>query len=662
MAAWELGEDNPANAEARARQESSWSSSQIDGRKHYSLREQLQLQKPAIINALEDYRRVRMLHDSMRCASGTTAEHDEAAAGADAAHDTATSLLEKLTPELMELIVDAAMPGQGPVVPAMSAVEALSAPAGHAHRHFSLFIRARPLSAQEKSFGEYTSVRVERCLNTGTNRNPDAACGAGSRLVVHDTKLARTGRRMTVTHHWFGADRVFGPQCGHDAVDRTVLQPLLSQATSGCGDGTVILYGQTGSGKTHTLMGMLAHVQAFLDREQPRPVALSFFEVASGAGHADACLDLLCGRKPLKLLADQNETVHARGARTVIVRSGEELRHALVGALALRSTLATEANAVSSRSHAVCTLRFAEEELVDQSAGAPADESGEGDTQLPAARPAAPRPGRTLRLVDLAGSERNYETHRMTSREFQRESAAINHGLMALKDCFREAARLCGEALADSKPQVWQPSPGSGRAPAPRPECVDKSADRSKFGIPQRLATPAEGARMPYRASMLTRVLRSCFADPAHRTSVVATVAPGAQSVLHTLSTLHQVSLMAPHAWSRACTVDVPMRSQDGASFSYAGVPVHEWTAEQVIEWLTNVDGGRFSQVVVPAGTTGMKLLQSSPTLSEMVESEQAAGREDGESWYVSSGAAIGRALFTALREAQRREGFRGAT
>lgn len=662
---FELGEDNPANAEARARQESSWFGSQIDGRKHYSLREQLQLQKPAIINSFRDYCRVRTLHDSMRRASGTQGEDDEAAAVVAAAHNTAAPLTEKLTPELMELIVDAAMPGQGPVVPAMSVVETLnsrSALAEQTSRHFSLFIRARPLSAQEESLGEYSSMRVERRLETGIKRNPDAACGAGARLVVHSTKLARTGRRMTVTHHWFGADRVFGPKCGHDAVDGTVLQPLLCRAASGDGDATVILYGQTGSGKTHTLMGMLAHVQAFLDQDQSRHVALSFFEVANGAGRADACLDLLCGRKPLKLLADEEETVHARGARTVVVRSGEELRHALAGALALRSTLATEANAVSSRSHAVCALRFLEAEQAEPVAPTPGDATGGGGVQSPASRPAALKPGRTMRLVDLAGSERNYETHHMTSREFQRESVAINQGLMALKDCFREAARLRREVVAVNEPQVWQHPPGSGPVAVPRREAVERSPDCSQTSIQQRLARPAEATRMPYRASMLTRVLRSCFADPAHRTSVVATVAPGAQSVLHTLSTLQHVSLMAPHAWAEACTVDVAMRHQDGASFSYVGVPVHEWTAEHVTEWLTNVDGGRFSQVVVPAGTTGVKLLQIVPTLTEMIESEQAAGREDGESWYVSSGAAIGRTLFAALREAQRREGFRGAT
>lgn len=50
--------------------------------------------------------------------------------------------------------------------------------------------------------------------------------------------------------------------------------------------------------------------------------------------------------------------VHACGARTSSVRTGAELRAVLAGGLALRSTLETQANPISSRSHAICTLRF----------------------------------------------------------------------------------------------------------------------------------------------------------------------------------------------------------------------------------------------------------------------------------------------------------------
>ena len=45
--------------------------------------------------------------------------------------------------------------------------------------------------------------------------------------------------------------------------------------------------------------------------------------------------------------------VHARGAKAAAVRTGEQLRTVLRAALAMRSTVETEANPISSRSHAI---------------------------------------------------------------------------------------------------------------------------------------------------------------------------------------------------------------------------------------------------------------------------------------------------------------------
>ena len=194
----------------------------------------------------------------------------------------------------------------------------------------------------------------------------------------------------------------------------------------------------------------------------------------------------------------RSQVVHACGARTSAVRTGAELRAVLAEGLALRSTVETQANPISSRSHAICALRFGAAD------GAAAADGGEGG-----------RAEATLRLVDLAGSERNYETHQMASREFARDSAAINKGLMALKDCFHAAARARGA----------KPAPGEAAPPS--------------------AAAPVRG-RIPYRSAMLTRVLRGCFADADHRTAIVAAVAPGAESILHTLNTMVRAPRCCP--------------------------------------------------------------------------------------------------------------------
>lgn len=104
-------------------------------------------------------------------------------------------------------------------------------------------------------------------------------------------------------------------------------------------------------------------------------------------------------------------------------------------------------------------------------------------------------------------------------------------------------------------------------------------------------AAPVPVVRVPYRANVLTRVLRNCFEDDSHRTAIVAAVAPGAESVIHTLNTLDHVVLMAPHLLHHTCEVDVQMTGSSAVRHSYEDTPVHEWSAEQVsrLPWLASL-------------------------------------------------------------------------
>ena len=712
-----LGEDAPQNMAGRAAQEAKWSKANVDARVHFSVRELLQVQKPAVLNALVDFERVTTLVRSI----GHEEDHDA----------ESPQLLTRLTPELLEMIVSAAMPGQGPLVPALLSptLRMLPSPSGRLGT-FRIFVRVRPLLPAEAAAGEYAA------LDAPSQR----------RLVCHDARLARSGRRLAMIHHWYSADEVYSPSTDEEAVCDGVLEPLLSRVLDGTGDGTALLYGQTGAGKTHTMSSLLHRVEERLDAAaaaqasaEPVTVEVTFFEVAS-----KGCMDLLNAREKVSLRSDENDVVHACGATTSTVSSGGELRETLAQGLALRSTVETQANPISSRSHAICVLKL--------------------------------HTGRTLRIVDLAGSERNYETHYEKTREFQRESAAINKSLMALKDCFREAARAReqrekketttskpkptgGSAVAgwqrmrasqdeadgssqhidltpkrDQQPKwtsSWRKGMVNGKPvaedPCPAvevpieisdlrtgetlysgnvPEAESKPAAEEAAALAQAIqasleasspapakkekentdnagevaadakeaidgkeaaAVEANGApaapppvRVPYRANMPTRVLRNCFEDDQHRTAIIAAVAPGAESVIHTLNTLDHVVLMAPHLRHASVEVDVPMLGAGGQRHSYEDTPVHEWSAAQVIEWLATVDGGRFSQVVVPRGTEGKDLLRmNARKLTDLVETENVEGRADGEGWYVSQQAKVGRALFQALRDAQRAGGIR---
>lgn len=95
-----------------------------------------------------------------------------------------------------------------------------------------------------------------------------------------------------------------------------------------------------------------------------------------------------------------------------------------------------------------------------------------------------------LSLVDLAGSERGNDTKSHNSQR-RTESAEINTSLLALKECIR--------ALEDNK---------------------------------------MGNKHVPYRASKLTLILKDCFTSAQAKTTMIATVSPGASSADHTLNTL----------------------------------------------------------------------------------------------------------------------------
>lgn len=220
--------------------------------------------------------------------------------------------------------------------------------------------------------------------------------------------------------------------------------------------------------------------------------------------------------------------------------------------------------------------------------------------------------GGMLRLVDLAGSERNYETEQMTAAQ-HRESAEINSSLMALKDCFRAHAAL-------------------------------------KRG---------EKARPPYRASRLTQCLKDCFEDVSHRFTLVATVGPASTDVIHTANTLNHAVMMAQalEAAKTELTLDLPLGT---GRIALGGLPISQWTADDVRGWTATVERGRFAQLVLPPQLDGRGLLAlSAQGLAKLFEGDLRRGRGEGEgtAWNVTgyeegqgSGIVLGKALFAAVR------------
>jgi len=157
-----------------------------------------------------------------------------------------------------------------------------------------------------------------------------------------------------------------------------------------------------------------------------------------------------------------------------------------------------------------------------------------------------------LTIVDLAGSERNADTAKFTSAQ-HRESAEIMTSLMALKQCM---LRL---------------SAGGGKP----------------------------GERVPFRLSLLTMLLKDCFVNPHHRTTIIGTVSAISDDLEHTSSTLEYIELLSPYGGG--ATREAEIRTDDLDVKLTMPESFDRWTAVRVRHWLGVVDHGQILPYVTRA-------------------------------------------------------------
>lgn len=266
-----------------------------------------------------------------------------------------------------------------------------------------VFLRKRPLFPKEAANGEYdiTSLPPGSPLAT--------------QVVLHNCLFQADLKTPFMQHMWFDFDHVFGEDVGNFEVYRVAASALISSSRDG-GLSTLFMFGQTGSGKTHTMSAIEEYASRDLfqgadalgSNGQEPWLSLEFVELRGGR-----CFDLLnSGPRDtlpeVRLRERASGSFAVEGATWLYPKSPEELCSAMRAAHARRTTEATCANAESSRSHAVCTLRLRQS-------------------------------GGQLMLVDCAGTERRKDSMHH-SRERQQEGADINASLHALKECIRHFA------------------------------------------------------------------------------------------------------------------------------------------------------------------------------------------------------------------------------
>ncbi|XP_044184034.1 kinesin-like protein KIF18A isoform X2 [Acropora millepora] len=282
--------------------------------------------------------------------------------------------------------------------------------------NMKVVVRVRPLNSVEVSKQSSTSVRVmdERVL-VFDPKDDSIDYFQGDQRRRKSQFLTRRARDLR-----FMFDRVFD----RGASNRDVFEQTTNTIIDGVLGGyncSVFAYGATGAGKTFTMLGdstnpgvmfltmmeLYSKINASKD-EKSSDVAVSYLEV-----YNETIRDLLMPGQPLAVREDPVRGVCVSGLTLHKPVSAEELLGMLEFGNNNRTQHPTDANAQSSRSHAVFQVFVRQRDRT-------------------ASLKAKFTMGK-MSLIDLAGSERAIVTSNSGARF--REGANINKSLLALGNC-----------------------------------------------------------------------------------------------------------------------------------------------------------------------------------------------------------------------------------
>uniref|UniRef100_A0A452GWU5 Kinesin-like protein n=1 Tax=Gopherus agassizii TaxID=38772 RepID=A0A452GWU5_9SAUR len=286
----------------------------------------------------------------------------------------------------------------------------------------AVVVRVRPQTQQEQEGSRHAVVQV--IDDSMLVFDPEEPCQSGvfTGFRGHDAPKRR-GKDLK-----FVFDQVFGESATQEEVFQHTTKELLDGVLNGY-NCSVFAYGATGAGKTYTMLGsekspgimyltmveLYKRIEARME-EKSCEVLISYQEVYNEQIH-----DLLEPKGPLAIREDPEKGVVVQGLSFHQPKSAEQLLEMLASGNRNRTQHPTDANATSSRSHAVFQIYVKQQDRVV------------GITQdVQVAK---------MSLIDLAGSERASTTN--TKGERLREGANINRSLLALINVIN--------ALADAK-------------------------------------------------------------------------------------------------------------------------------------------------------------------------------------------------------------------
>ncbi|XP_057334110.1 kinesin-like protein KIF18A [Microplitis mediator] len=308
--------------------------------------------------------------------------------------------------------------GRGPAKPSTSGSTSKSLSGDGEKTSIKVIVRVRPANEREDQENYRTVVKV-----------------IDDKMLIFDPKeeenpffyrgVAQKGRDLLKKQNkelQFMFDHVFDITATNEQVFEGTTKELISDLLEGY-NCSVFAYGATGAGKTHTMLGK--------DHDPGityRTMAELFNQIETQSEHRDFNLgvtyleiynenvqDLLHRVGPLALREDSRAGVVVSGLKIKTIKNAEELLSLLAQGNRNRTQHPTDANAESSRSHAVFQVYV--------------NITNKLDGQVKQVK---------LSMIDLAGSERASATGCKGARF--KEGANINKSLLALGNCINNLA------------------------------------------------------------------------------------------------------------------------------------------------------------------------------------------------------------------------------
>ncbi|XP_064131829.1 kinesin-like protein KIF16B isoform X1 [Loxodonta africana] len=342
-------------------------------------------------------------------------------------------------------------------------------------------VRVRPMNRREKDLEAKFIIQMEKSKTTITNlKIPEGGTG--------DSGRERT-KTFTYDFSFYSADTKSPDYVTQEMVFNTLGTDVVKSAFEGY-NACVFAYGQTGSGKSYTMMGnsgdsgLIPRIcEGLFSRinETTRWDEASFrTEVSYLEIYNERVRDLLRRKSSktfnLRVREHPKEGPYVEDLSKHLVQNYGDVEELMDAGNINRTTAATGMNDVSSRSHAIFTIKFTQAKF---------------DSEMPCETVSK------IHLVDLAGSERADATGATGVR--LKEGGNINKSLVTLGNVISALADLSQDAanpLAKKK-QVF----------------------------------------VPYRDSVLTWLLKDSLGGNS-KTIMIATISPADVNYGETLSTL----------------------------------------------------------------------------------------------------------------------------